>query len=153
MKNNIWFILTCVLAFFAGYNLNDAALSVSGYKVAVVDVAEILSHSAEIQQLKISQEKDNEELNILISKAQNDLLNESDRTKFLQKENDYKKQIELKKSEIDKKYNSKLSVINNNIKNTISAEAKKENYNLVLPAGMVISGGKDITSNIVEKIK
>lgn len=153
MKNNIWFMVACVLAFFAGYNLNNTALSVSGYKVAVVDVAEILSHSKEIQQLKTSQDRENEELNTLISKAQNDLLNEHDRTKFLRKEDEYKKQIETKKSEIDNKYNTKLAQINDSIKNVISTEAKKENYNLVLPAGLVISGGKDITSKIVDKIK
>ena len=153
MKNNVWFILTCVLAFFAGYNLNDAALSKSEYKVAVVDVAEILSHSKEIQQLKIAQNKDNEELNTLISKAQNDLLNEPDRSKFLRKEEEYKKQIESKRSELEQEYNSKLAVINSDIKNTISTEAKKSNYNLVLPAGMVISGGNDITSNIVKNMK
>lgn len=153
MKNNIWFILACVLVFCVGYNLNDAALSVPRYKVAVVDVSEILSHSKEIQQLKIAQDKETEDLNNLISKAQNELLNEQDRSKLIQKENEYRKQIETKKTEIEKKYSSKLTVINDNIKNVISAEAKKNNYNLVLPAGMVISGGDDITSSVINKVK
>ena len=90
MKNNFWFIVACVLVFFVGYNMNDTALSLSKYKVAVIDVPEILSHSSEMQALKREQDKSLEELNVLISKAQNELLNEKDRTKILQKEAQYR---------------------------------------------------------------
>ncbi len=153
MKNNIWFIIACVLVFCVGYNMNDVAVSFPKYKVAVIDVPTVLSNSSEIQELKRSQDKDMEELNILISKAQNELLNEPDKSKLIQKESAYRQQIESKKKEIDNKYNSKLAKINDNIKNIINKEAHKENYNLVLPTGMVISGGDDITDNIVKKMK
>ena len=39
------------------------------------------------------------------------------------------------------------------ISTLISNEAKHENYNLVLPTGMVISGGEDITEQVVKKLK
>ena len=153
MKNNIWFIIACVLVFCVGYNMNDVAVSFPKYKVAVIDVPTVLSNSSETQELKRLQDKDMEELNILISKAQNELLNEPDKSKLLQKEAAYRKQIETKKKEIDEKYNSKLAKINDNIKNVINKEAQKSNYNLVLPTGMVISGGEDITDNVVKKMK
>ncbi len=153
MKNNIWFIIACVLVFCVGYNMNDVAVSFPKYKVAVIDVPTVLSNSSEIQELKRLQDKDMEELNILISKAQNELLNEPDKSKLLQKEAAYRKQIETKKKEIDEKYNSKLAKINDNIKNVINKEAQKSNYNLVLPTGIVISGGEDITDNVVKKMK
>lgn len=153
MKNNIWFIIACVLVFFVGYNMNDVAVSFPRYKVAVIDVPEVLSQSSEIQALKRSQDKEMEELNTLISKAQNELLNEHDRNKLIQKESEYRKQIEAKKQTMDKEYNSKLAKINDNIKLLISKEAKKSNYNLVLPTGIVLSGGDDITDNIVKQIK
>ena len=153
MKINIWFIIECVLVFCVGYNMNDVAVSFPKYKVAVIDVPTVLSNSSEIQELKRLQDKDMEELNILISKAQNELLNEPDKSKLLQKEAAYRKQIETKKKEIDEKYNSKLAKINDNIKNVINKEAQKSNYNLVLPTGMVISGGEDITDNVVKKMK
>ena len=105
MKNNIWFIIACVLVFCVGYNMNDVAVSFPKYKVAVIDVPTVLSNSSEIQELKRLQDKDMEELNILISKAQNELLNEPDKSKLLQKEAAYRKQIETKKKEIDEKYN------------------------------------------------
>ena len=133
--------------------MNDVAVFSRNTKVAVIDVPTVLSNSSEIQELKRLQDKDMEELNILISKAQNELLNEPDKSKLLQKEAAYRKQIETKKKEIDEKYNSKLAKINDNIKNVINKEAQKSNYNLVLPIGMVISGGEDITDNVVKKMK
>ena len=86
MKNNIWFIIACILVFCVGYNLNDTAVSFQKYKIAVVDVPEILSHSSEVQKLKREQDKEMEELNTLISKAQNEILNEQDKNKVLQKQ-------------------------------------------------------------------
>lgn len=153
MKNNIWFIIACVLVFFVGYNINDAAVSFPRYKVAVVDVSTILTSSPEIQSLKQSQDKKMEELNTLISKAQNEIVNESDKNKALQMETNYRKEIEQKKLDMAEEYNSKITVINNKIKSMISTEAKKSNYNLVLPTGMVISGGDDITNDIVKRMK
>ena len=94
-----------------------------------------------------------EELNTLISKAQNEIVNEADRNKAIQMEASYRKQIEKKKNDMDQEYNTKISKINTSIKSLISNEAKKSNYNLVLPTGMVISGGDDITDEIVKKLK
>lgn len=153
MKNNFWFILACILVFFVGYNINDVAVSLPRYKVAVVDVPTVLEKSPEIQALKISQDKKMEELNTLISKAQNEIVNESDRNKALQKEAVYRKEIETKKKVMEDEYNSKITKITMKIRNLISNEAKKTNYNLVLPTGMVISGGEDITNEIVKKLK
>lgn len=153
MKNNIWFVIACVLVFFVGYNMNDAAVSFPKYKVAVVDVSTVLTSSPDIQSLKQSQDKKMEELNTLISKAQNEIVNESDKNKALQMETTYRKEIEQKKLDMEQEYSSKITVINNKIKSMISDEAKKSNYNLVLPTGMVISGGDDITNDIVKKIK
>lgn len=153
MKNNIWFIIACVLIFCVGYNLNDTAISFQKYRVAVVDVSQLLAHSPEVQELKRIQEKETEELNTLISKAQNEILNESDKNAILQKEAEYRQQIETKKSGMDRKYAERLEEINKKIRGIISAEAQKENYNLVLPVGMVISGGDDITESIVKTMK
>ena len=153
MKINIWFVIACVLVFCVGYNMNDVAVSFPKYKVAVIDVAQVLENSNEIQELKRAQDKDMEELNTLISKAQNDLLNEHNKSKLIQKESNYRQQIETKKKNMDKEYSLKLAKINDHIRLMISKEAKKSNYNLVLPTGMVISGGDDITVNVIKQMK
>lgn len=153
MKINIWFVIACVLVFCVGYNMNDVAVSFPKYKVAVIDVAQVLENSNEIQELKRAQDKDMEELNTLISKAQNDLLNEHNKSRLIQKESNYRQQIETKKKNMDKEYSLKLAKINDHIRSMISKEAKKSNYNLVLPTGMVISGGDDITVNVIKQMK
>ena len=153
MKNNIWFVIACILMFFVGYNMNDMAVSFPRYKVAVVDVQAVMEKSKDIQTLKATQDKDMKELNTLISKAQNEILNEPDRNKAVQMEETYRKQIEEKKNSMDEEYNKKLVQISNQIRNLISGEAKKTNYNLVLPIGMVITGGEDITQDIIGKLK
>ena len=153
MKINIWFVIACVLVFCVGYNMNDVAVSFPKYKVAVIDVAQVLENSNEIQELKRAQDKDMEELNTLISKAQNDLLNEHNKSKLIQKESNYRQQIETKKKNMDKEYSLKLAKVNDHIRSMISKEAKKSNYNLVLPTGMVISGGDDITVNVIKQMK
>lgn len=153
MKINIWFVIACVLVFCVGYNMNDVAVSFPKYKVAVIDVAQVLENSNEIQELKRAQDKDMEELNTLISQAQNDLLNEHNKSKLIQKESNYRQQIETKKKNMDKEYSLKLAKINDHIRSMISKEAKKSNYNLVLPTGMVISGGDDITVNVIKQMK
>ena len=153
MKNNFWFILACVLMFFIGYSVNDSAVSFQKYKVAVVDVESIMQKSPEILALKESQNKQSEEINTLITKAQNEIANQTDRNKALQLEAAYRKQIEEKKNAMDEEYNKKIVEITKNIRNLISKQAKESNYNLVLPTGMVISGGEDITESIAKDIK
>jgi phosphoesterase RecJ-like protein len=63
MRNNIWFVVACILVFFVGYNINDMAISFPRYKVAVIDITEVMSKSSELQELKRAQDKDMEELN------------------------------------------------------------------------------------------
>lgn len=77
--------------------MNDVAVSFPKYKVAVIDVAQVLENSNEIQELKRAQDKDMEELNILISKAQNDLLNEHNKSKLIQKNQIIGNKLKLKR--------------------------------------------------------
>jgi Skp family chaperone for outer membrane proteins len=153
MKNNIWFLIACVLVFCVGYNLNDSAASFQKYRVAVVDISQVLAHTPEAQELKRTQDKEMEELNTLVTKAQTEILNAASKDVMLQKEALYRQQIETKKSDMDKKYSIKLAELNKKVRGAVSSEARKENYNLVLPVGMVISGGDDITESVVKNMK
>ncbi len=153
MKNNIWFIGGCIVCFLLGYSANDVAVSFPKYKVAVVDISQILEKSSEVKSLKASQEKQMNELNTLISKAQNEIANEQDKNKIMQMESKYRKEIEDKKLAMDEDYNKNMIKITDKVKNMVSSEAKKTNYNLVLPTGMVMSGGEDITQNVRNRMK
>ena len=152
-KENIWFVGACALFFIGGYAMNDVAISFPRYKVAVVDVNKIMEQSKDVKNLKASQDKQMKELETLITKAQNEIVNTQDQTKAMELQANYSKQIETKRNAIDEEYSKKIVQITSNIKNLISVQAKKTDYNLVLPTGMVISGGEDITDNVIKEMQ
>lgn len=152
-KENIWFVGVCALFFIGGYTMNNVAISLPRYKVAVVDVNKIMEQSKDIKNLKASQDKQMKELETLITKAQNEIVNTQDQTKALELQTNYSKEIEKKRNLIDEEYSKKIIQITSNIKNLISLQAKKTDYNLVLPSGMVISGGEDITENVLKEMQ
>lgn len=151
-KENIWFIGACALFFIGGYTMNNVAISLPRYKVAVVDINKVMEQSKEIKNLKTSQDKQMKELETLITKAQNEIVNTPDQTKALELQANYSKQIETKRNAIEEEYSKKIVQITTNIKNLISTQAKKTDYNLVLPTGMVISGGEDITDIVIKEM-
>ena len=93
------------------------------------------------------------ELETLISKAQNEIVNTHDQNKARQLQANYSKEIETKRNAIDEEYSKKIVQITSNIKNFITNQAQKTDYNLVLPSGMVISGGDDITENVIKDMQ
>ena len=100
-KENIWVIGACALFFIGGYTMNDVAISLPRYKVAVVDVTKVMEQSKDIKNLKASQDKQLKELQTLISKAQNEIANTPDRDKAVELQLNYGKQIETKRNSID----------------------------------------------------
>ena len=152
-KENIWFIGACALFFIGGYTMNDVAISLPRYKVAVVDINKIMEQSKDIKNLKSAQDKQLKELETLITKAQNEIINTQDQNKAIQLQANYSKEIETKRNAIDEEYSKKIVQITSNIRNLIADKAKKTDYNLVLPSGMVISGGEDITENVIKEIQ
>jgi Skp family chaperone for outer membrane proteins len=152
-KENIWIIGACALFFIGGYTMNDVASSLPRYKVAVVDITKVMEQSKDIKNLKASQDKQLKELETLISKALNEIANAQDQNKALELQTNYSKEIETKRNAIDEDYSKKIVQITSNIKNLISNQAKKTDYNLVLPTGMVISGGEDITDNVIKEMQ
>ena len=152
-KENIWLVGACALFFIGGYTMNDVAISLPRYKVAVVDITKVMEQSKDIKNLKASQDKQLKELETLISKAQNEIVNTQDQNKAMELQINYGKEIETKRNAIDEDYSKKIVQITSNIKNLISNQAKKTDYNLVLPTGMVISGGEDITDNVIKEMQ
>ena len=152
-KENIWFVAACASFFIGGYTMNDVAISLPRYKVAVVDITKVMEQSNDIKNLKASQDKQLKELQTLISKAQNEIANTQDEQKAVQLQANYSKEIETKRNAIDEEYSKKIVQITSNIKNLVATQAKKADYNLVLPTGMVISGGEDITDNVLKEMQ
>ena len=155
MKNNFKFIAVAALSLAIGFSLNNFAMSniPANFKVAVVDVPQIVKDSKQIQQLKEEQKQKIQDLAKYVQTAKTNISSEKDATKKKALEEKYTKELTTKKSNIEKDYAKKLKAIDKSISDAIEAQAKAGNYNLVLTKGVVLSGGEDITKAVSAAIK
>lgn len=142
-------------AFIGGYSINNIAVSKAApeYRIAVVDIAEVIANSAEIKAIKAEQEKQVLAMQSTIDKARADISKESDPIKIAQLEEKYRKQINEQKLALDTEYNKKLTAIDSKIKTAVVEKARSMNYNIVLPKNTVLFGGEDITPQVTSIMK
>ncbi len=162
MKKQILTLAIAALAFASGIGFNSAAMSKeaaetpaipAGYKVAIVDVAQVVAASKEVQALRKEQEAKMLELQKWLETVRADVQKQSteeNKQKLIKK---YDEQFAKKQEAIKKNYASKLSSIDKNISDVITKTAKAKGYNLVLSRGIVLYGGEDITSEIAKAVK
>ena len=67
--------------------------------------------------------------------------------------NKYNGEFAKKKEAIAKDYASRLQVVEKSISDTIEQQAKLKGYDMVLPKGMVLYGGDDITADVAKAVK
>ena len=144
-----------LIAFMLGLCVNNFAMSnvSANYKVAVVDVAKVVSSSKQVATLKKEQQGKMEQIKKIYDNAQNQALKEKDvkkRNEIMKKAEDSVIKI---KTENDKVYAKKLADIDKSISATIQSQAKKSGYDLVLAKGIVLYGGNDITAEIQKLVK
>ena len=121
--------------------------------IAVVDLQVAVAASAQVKALKEEQVAKSEELNQWLQKAQAEVKAEEDKTKQEALLKQYNAEFAQKKAEIVQHYQAKLKVVCDNISQTITEEAEKKGYQLVLAKNLVICGGIDITEEITKIIK
>ncbi len=144
-----------VCSLLVGLSFNHFAMSdaPAAYKVAVVDVQQIVQSSAQVNALKTEQQKKAEELKAFLTKAQSDIAKESDATKRKALEDKYNAELNTKRDVIEKDYAKKLGDIDKSITAVIANQAKLAKYDLVLAKGIVIYGGTDITATVKTQVK
>lgn len=142
-------------AFVIGMSVNNFAMSdvPSNYRVAVVDVSQVVASSAQVKALKAEQQKKATEIVKYVEKARKDVAAVSDATKKKALEDKYSKELMTKREKLEKEYTAKLTAIDANISKTIETQAKAKNYNIVLAKGVVLYGGDDITAEITKVVK
>lgn len=154
MKKNIVIIFVVIMAFTCGYSLNNKAVSGNtDYKIAVVDVQELVSNSNAVKKLKTEQERKIQNIQSTLEKARTEMSKETDSAKLQALEQKYRDDINKQKSAMESEYNVKFAAIDKNIRNAVIEKARAMNYNIVLPKNMVLLGGDDITNQIVSAVK
>lgn len=155
MKNYVKFTAVAIAAFVIGLTTANFAISdePANFKVAIVDVQQVVASSAQVKALKDDQKKKGEELAKFIETAKANIDKEKDASKKKALETKYEKEFKVKRDAIAKNYETRLMAIDKNISTVINTNATQNGYNLVLAKNVVLSGGTDITDQIAKQVK
>lgn len=152
MRKNLG-LFAAILAVAGGLTFSSAAYAADGFSVAIVDVPQVVNASAKVQALKKDQQAKAEEIIKFVEKARKDVAAITDTNKKKAAEEKYNKELVAKKEAMDKNYAEQLKAIDESISQQINTKAKADGYDLVLSKGIVLYGGKDITSEIIKIVK
>lgn len=145
----IFVVMSILLLNFAFLNTVKA----EDLKIAVVNVPKIVEASSQVQTLKREQQSKMQEIQKWLDTVRADVQKQStkeNREKLIKK---YDVEFTKKQDLINKSYATKLQAIDKSITETITKEAKTLGYNMVIAKSVVLYGGKDITSEIMKKVK
>lgn len=153
MNNKMKFFVVGLSTFVIGVSLSNFAMSDVPSKIAVVDVPQVVNSSSQVQALKKEQQAKTKEIVAFVEKARKDVAATTDVKKKQDLEAKYNKELNAKKSAMDKNYASKLTAIDAAISKQIEAQAKAGGYDIVLAKGIVLYGGSDITDAVKKAVK
>lgn len=147
------FFVVGLSAFVVGAAFSNFAMSDVPSKIAVVDVPQVVNSSSQVQALKKEQQAKTKEIVAFVEKARKDVAATTDVKKKQALEDKYNKELNAKKSAMDKNYATKLTAIDAAISKQIEAQAKAGGYDIVLAKGVVLYGGSDITDAVKKAVK
>ena len=149
------FVACFVLGLGVGIGANNMAISdiPLNFKIAVVDVAKVVSNSQQVKALKDEQLRNKAELEKYIETARADVNKQTDALKKKQMTDRYDRELNAKRKTMQMAYNQKLKKIEDNINTVIAQRAKAEGYNLILSKSSVLFGGTDITTSVSQYVR
>ena len=153
MNNKIKILAVGLLTFASGIAFSNFAMSDVPSKIAVVDVQEGVNSSSQVQALKKEQQAKMKEVVSFVEKARKEVAATTDVKKKQALEEKYNKELNTKKTAMDKNYADKLTAIDSTISKQIEAQAKAGGYDIVLAKGVVLYGGSDITDAVKKAVK
>lgn len=153
MNNKFKFLTVGLLTFVAGIAFSNYAMSDVPSKIAVVDVQAVVNSSSQVQALKKEQQAKTKEIVAFVEKARKDVAAVTDVKKKQALEEKYNKELNTKKTAMDKNYSDKLTAIDATISKQIENQAKQGGYDIVLAKGVVLYGGADITDAVKNAVK
>lgn len=153
MNNKIKILAVGLLTFASEIAFSNFAMSDVPSKIAVVDVQEVVNSSSQVQALKKEQQAKMKEVVSFVEKARKEVAATTDVKKKQALEEKYNKELNTKKTAMDKNYADKLTAIDSTISKQIETQAKAGGYDIVLAKGVVLYGGSDITDAVKKAVK
>lgn len=147
--------LKLLVATFAllGVTLMSTPAMADEFKVAVIDIPQVVSQSAQVKQLQKDHKAKADDIVKFVEKARKDVASITDASKKKAAEEKYNKELVAKKEKMDKEYSTRLQAIDESITKQIVTKAQQDGYSLVISKNIVLYGGIDITNDIVKIVK
>ena len=122
-------------------------------RIAVVNIEEVLQNYAKFSVTRQENEQKLQELVRWIEGINKEIDEEKDQTKRSKLADQYRKLTQEKEKLIQQEYAKKFQEINEEITSLIDNVAKQNDYNYVFANTSMVSGGKDITSDVIKALK
>ncbi|MCQ2741119.1 MAG: OmpH family outer membrane protein [Alphaproteobacteria bacterium] len=139
-----------VVAFVLGFGLKWLLPS---NNIAKIDVAQIAAASSSLAELGKNQQADMIELQKWVQESQADIKNQKSSVKREELKKKYEAELIQKQQALQMKYSEELKKIDTEVSEIITKHARSRGYNVVLAKDSIVSGGTDITDEIIELVK
>ena len=147
-------IVIAIVAFICGFLLKAwGTSSASVCNAAIVDVQRLIDNTAEVQKLQQEFSVKQQELQTWIQESQDKIQKYKAgkaRDKLVE---EFEQEFAQKQQDMQQEYAQKLNTIDKKVTKLIKKEAKSEGYGIVLAKNSVLSGGTDITEDIISLVK
>ena len=150
IKLKHFFILVALLvAFTCGVYVK----SIFTPSIAVVNLEQVLEQSPKLNAIRKDNEVKLNELTQWIDEVNKEIDAETDAAKHQKLANQYRKLTSEKEKVIKQEYNNRLKEVDAEITALIDKVAKEHGCNVVFANTSMVSGGKDITAEVIKELK
>lgn len=150
IKLKHFFILVALLAAFA---CGVYVKSIFTPSIAVVNLEQVLEQSPKLNAIRKDNEVKLNELTQWIDEVNKEIDAETDAAKHQKLANQYRKLTSEKEKVIKQEYNNRLKEVDAEITALIDKVAKEHGCNVVFANTSMVSGGKDITDDVIKELK
>ena len=150
IKLKHFFILVALLVAFA---CGVYVKSIFTPSIAVVNLEQVLEQSPKLNAIRKDNEVKLNELTQWIDDVNKEIDAETDAVKHQKLANQYRKLTSEKEKVIKQEYNNRLKEVDAEITALIDKVAKEHGCNVVFANTSMVSGGKDITAEVIKELK
>lgn len=150
IKLKHFFILVALLVAFA---CGVYVKSIFTPSIAVVNLEQVLEQSPKLNAIRKDNEAKLNELTQWVDEVNKEIDAETDKEKHLRLANQYRKLTSEKENVIKQEYSNRIKEVDAEITALIDKVAKQHGCNAVFANTSMVTGGKDITEDVIKELK